>query len=224
MVSRGFLILSKEILKLIRVNKSYISFNDEEILVLNHVSLELNYKTVGMVFGPKGSGKSTLLRIAGLLESPSSGTVLFTGKELTNPKPNERLNLIRNEVGFVPPHPSLLPYLTILENLMLPMIQKNKSKALEILKSLRVENVGSYPNQISAEEQQRVSIARAIVNNPQLLLFDEPTASLSSSGADEIMCLLQDLKKEFTIMVFTDDITLSEYSDKVFKLSHGVLE
>jgi ABC-type lipoprotein export system ATPase subunit len=143
---------------------------------------------------------------------------------LTNPEPDERLNLIRHEMGFVPPHPSLLPYLTILENLLLPMIQKNKSKALEILKSLGVENIGAYPNQISVEEQQRASIARAMINSPQLLLVDEPTSSLSESGAHNIMRLLNELKKECTIMAFADDIMLSKYSDTVFKLNHGVLE
>lgn len=224
MVLRGFLILSKEILKLKDVSKSYLSSNHEEILVLNHISLELNSRTMAMVLGPQGSGKSTLLRITGLLESPSSGFVNFAGEDLTNPEPDERLNLIRHEMGFVPPHPSLLPYLTILENLLLPMIQKNKSKALEILKSLGVENIGAYPNQISVEEQQRASIARAMINSPQLLLVDEPTSSLSESGAHNIMRLLNELKKECTIMAFADDIILSKYSDTVFKLNHGVLE
>jgi putative ABC transport system ATP-binding protein len=224
MVLRGFLILSKEILKLKDVSKSYLSSNHEEILVLNHISLELNSRTMAMVLGPQGSGKSTLLRITGLLESPSSGFVNFAGEDLTNPEPDERLNLIRHEMGFVPPHPSLLPYLTILENLLLPMIQKNKSKALEILKSLGVENIGAYPNQISVEEQQRASIARAMINSPQLLLVDEPTSSLSESGAHNIMRLLNELKKECTIMAFADDIMLSKYSDTVFKLNHGVLE
>jgi putative ABC transport system ATP-binding protein len=224
MVLRGCSILSNEILKLNGVSKSYPSSADEEILVLNHISLKLNSKTLYLVLAPQGSGKSTLLRIAGLLESPSSGTVIFTDKDLTNPEPDERLKFIRREVGFVPPHPSLLPYLTILENLMLPMIQKNKVKALEILKSLGVENVEFYPNQISVEEQQRASIARAMINSPQLLLVDEPTSSLSESGAINIMELLKDLKEKCVVLTFTDDMKLSKYSDSVFKLSNGVLE
>jgi len=143
---------------------------------------------------------------------------------LTEPESQERLNLIRNEIGFVPPYPSLLPYLTILENVMLPMVRKNKFKVLEILKSIGVENNGSYPHQISVEEQQRASIARAMVNDPHILLVDEPTSPLSETGANEIMHILRDLKKEYTIMIFTDDPLLSKYSDTVFKLHHGVLE
>ncbi|WJI09210.1 ATP-binding cassette domain-containing protein [Methanobacterium sp. CWC-01] len=224
MVLRGYSILSNEILELKGVSKSYPTSGDDEILVLNHISLKLNSKSLYLVLGPQGSGKSTLLRIAGLLESPSSGTVIFAHKDLTNPEPDERLNFIRREVGFVPPYPSLLPYLTILENLMLPMIQKNKIRALKILKCLGVENVGSYPNQISVEEQQRASIARAMINSPQLLLVDEPTSSLSESGAINIMELLKDLKKECTIMVFTDNKKVIKYSDTIFKLNHGVLE
>ncbi|MEN6592710.1 MAG: ATP-binding cassette domain-containing protein, partial [Methanobacterium sp.] len=200
------------------------SSGDGEILVLNNISLKLNSKTLSLILGPQGSGKSTLLRIAGLLESPSSGTVIFAGKDLTNPEPDERLNLIRHEVGFVPPYPNLLPYLTILENVLLPMIKKNKNETVEMLKNLGVKNMGSYPNQISVEEQQRVSIVRAMINSPEILLIDEPTSSLPVSGAINIMELLKNLKNQFTIMVCTDNMKLSKYSDAVLKLNHGVLE
>ncbi|HNS25974.1 MAG TPA: ATP-binding cassette domain-containing protein [Methanobacteriaceae archaeon] len=224
MVLWGCSILFKEVLKLKDVNKSYPSSAHEEILVLNQISLKLSSKGIYLILGPHGSGKSTLLRISGFLESPSSGSVAFAGRDLTEPESQERLNLIRNEIGFVPPYPSLLPYLTILENVMLPMVRKNKFKVLEILKSIGVENNGSYPHQISVEEQQRASIARAMVNDPHILLVDEPTSPLSETGANEIMHILRDLKKEYTIMIFTDDPLLSKYSDTVFKLHHGVLE
>jgi putative ABC transport system ATP-binding protein len=224
MVLRGYSILSKGILEIKGVKKSYPSSGEEEILVLNHISLKLNSKTLSLILGPQGSGKSTLLRIAGFLESPSSGSVIFNDQDWTNPTPVERSHLIRHEVGFVPPYPNLLPYLTILENVMLPMIKKNQSRALKILKDMDVKNIDSYPNQISVEEQQRASIARAMVNSPQLLLVDEPTSSLTESGSINIMELLKDLKKESTIMVFTDNIRLFKYSDTVFKLNHGVLE
>jgi ABC-type lipoprotein export system ATPase subunit len=127
-------------------------------------------------------------------------------------------------MGFVPPYPSLLPYLTILENVMLPMIKNNKSMAVEMLKDLGVENMGSYPNQISVEDQQKASIARALVNSPQLLLVDEPTSSLYQSGSINIMELLKILKKDHTVLTFTDDMELFKYSDVVFKLNKGVLE
>jgi len=206
------------------VSKFYPSSGNEKILALNNISIKFNSKSLSLVVGPLGSGKSTLLRVAGFLDSPSSGSVIFNDQDWTNPTPRERSHLIRYEVGFVPPYPNLLPYLTILENIMLPMIKKNQSRALELLKDLGVKNIDSYPNQISVEEQQRASIARAMINSPQLLLVDEPTSSLTESGAINIMELLKDLKKEFTIMVFTDNIKLFKYSDTVFKLNHGVLE
>jgi putative ABC transport system ATP-binding protein len=224
MVLRRFLTLSKEILELKAVSYSYPAVRGEEILALDNISMKFISKNLSMVVGPKGSGKSTLLRIAGLLESPSSGSVIFANEDCTNPTPKERLNLIRHEMGFVPPYPSLLHYLNILENVMLPMIKKNKIMAVEMLKDLGVESMGSYPTQISVENQQKVSIARALINNPQLLLVDEPTSSLSQSGSVNIMELLKTLKKDHTVLTFTDDMEFFKYSDVVFKLNKGVLE
>jgi ABC-type lipoprotein export system ATPase subunit len=104
------------------------------------------------------------------------------------------------------------------------MINKNKIMAVEMLKNLGIESIGSYPNQISVEDQQKASKARALINSPQLLLVDEPTASLSQSGSINIMELLKNLKNNHTVLTFTDDAELSKYSDKVFKLKKGVLE
>lgn len=224
MVLRRCLTLSKEILELKAVSKSYPEVKGREILALDNISLKLNSKNLSMVIGPMGSGKSTLLRIAGLLESPSSGSVIFANEDFTNPTPQERVNLIRNEMGFVPPYPSLLPYLTILENVMLPMIKNNKSVAVEMLKNLGVESMRLYPNQISIEEEQKASIARALINNPQIILVDEPTSSLSQSSTINIMEILKNLQKDHTVLTFTDDIELFKYSDVVYKLNKGVLE
>ena len=223
MVLRKCLTLSKEILELKAVSKSYPAVKGREILVLDNISLKLNSNNLSMVVGPMGSGKSTLLRIAGLLESPSSGSVIFDNEDFTNPTPQERLNLVRHEMGFVPPYPSLLPYLTILENVMLPMIKSNKSMAVDILKEVGVESMGSYPEQISVEEQQKASIARALVNSPQLILVDDPTSSLSQSATINLMEILKNLKKDHTVLTFTDDTGLFKYSDVVYKLNKGVL-
>jgi ABC-type lipoprotein export system ATPase subunit len=93
-----------------------------------------------------------------------------------------------------------------------------------MLKNLGVENMGSYPKQVSVEEQQKASIARAVINSPQLLLVDEPTSSLSESGAINIMELLKNLKNDFTILIFSDNMEISKYSDAVFRLNNGILE
>lgn len=223
MILRGCSTLSKAILELKDVSKSYPEVEGREVRVLENISLKLNSNKLSMVVGPMGSGKSTLLRIAGLLESPSSGSVIFANEDQTNPTLKERRNLIRHEMGCVPPYPSLLPYLTILENVMLPMSQKNKERCVELLKDMGVESMRSYPKQISVEDQQKASIARALVNNPQLLLVDDPTSSLPESGANTIMSLLRELKKKYAVMVFSDDLMLSKYSDEVFKLNHGNL-
>lgn len=224
MVLRRCLTLSKEILELESVSKSYPDTKDRDILVLDNITMKIDFKNLSMVVGPKGSGKSTLLRIAGFLESPSSGSVTFAHENFTNSTPQERLNLIRHEMGFVPPYPSLLPYLTILENVMLPMIKNDRNMAMEMLKKLGVYSIGSYPKQISIEEQQKASIARALVNNPRLLLIDEPTSSLSQSCTTNIMKILKNLKNDHTVLMFTDDAGLFKYSDVGYKLNKGVLE
>ncbi|NYB51344.1 MAG: ATP-binding cassette domain-containing protein [Methanobacteriaceae archaeon] len=214
--------LSKKILQLKAVNKIYPTPGEGETLALNNVSMKLNSKKFTMVVGPMGSGKSTLFRIAGLLESPSSGSVIFDQADLTNPTPHERLNIIRNEMGFVPPYPSLLPYLTLLENVMLPMRNNDKSLAQDMLKNFGLEGI-SYPNEISVEEQQKTSILRAIINQPQILLVDDPTSSLSATETTDLIKLLVNLKKDYAVLVFSDDMKLVKYSDMVFKLNKGVL-
>lgn len=205
------------------VSKSYTQANGSEIIVLDHVSLELKSEKLSLILGPNGSGKSTLLRIAGFLESPSSGSVFFNGEDFTNPTPFERMKMIRDEIGIVVPYPGLLPYLTILENVMLPMINKNKTMAKEMLSEMELESMESYPTQLSVEDQQRASIARALINEPQILLVDEPTACLSPSSSTKIMEILKILKRKHTILMFTDDMELLSYSDTSFNLKKGVL-
>ncbi len=212
----------KAILELKAVEMLYPAPGDGKILALDNISMKINSKNLSMVIGPMGSGKSTLFRIAGLLESPSSGAVIFNHEDYTNPTPKERLNMIRHELGFVPPYPSLLPYLTILENVMLPMIKNNESMAVDMLNDMGLD-AGSYPSQISVEEQQKISILRAIINDPKLLLVDEPTSSLSQSGTINVMELLKNLKKDYTVLVFTDDMELFKYSDVGFNLNKGIL-
>lgn len=222
MVSRGFLILSKPILQLKEVTKTYINEN-EEITALNNISIDFARKKISMVVGPSGSGKSTLLRIAGLLEKCSSGRIIFDGKDQTNPEKSDRLYLIRNEIGFLPPYKNLFDYLTLLENVMLPMTWKDIELTIRTLKKVGVEHIDSYPGNVSLEEQQKAAIARSIINDPQLLLIDEPTFQLSRSSSIKIMELIQSLKDEYSIIIFTDNNQLTNYADEVFKLNNGEL-
>ncbi|MDI6644313.1 MAG: ATP-binding cassette domain-containing protein [Methanobacteriaceae archaeon] len=222
MVLRGFLILSKPILQLKEVNKTYINEN-ETIIALNNISIDFPSKKISMVVGPSGSGKSTLLRIAGLLEKCSSGSVIFDGKDQTNPDPQDRLYLIRNKIGFLPPYKNLFDYLTLLENVMLPMTIKDLELTMETLKKMGVKNINSYPEYVSLEDQQKAALARSIINKPQMILMDEPTSILSKSSSIKIMELIQSLKESYSIIIFTDNVQLTKYSDEVFKLNNGEL-
>ncbi|MGC9517673.1 MAG: ATP-binding cassette domain-containing protein [Methanomicrobiales archaeon] len=197
---------------------------DGKIIALHKISAEFIKKELSLVVGPSGSGKSTLMRIIGLLESPSSGTLIFNGTDIKNIPEEKRLYFIRNEIGFVPPYPNLLDYLTLLENVMLPMNVKDQTLAIETLKKLGVDDIHSYPQELSTEFQLIASIARAIINKPKLILIDEPTFKLSKSSSANVMELIKSLKQKFSIITFTDDINLSKYSDTDFNLNNGILE
>jgi len=216
--------MNKEtVLELNEVSKTYLQKSNELVHVLRGISFNVVSGTLTIIVGPSGSGKSSLLRIVGMLESPSEGSVIFKSINNENMTLSKRNSILRNDIGFVAPYPNLLPYLTALENVMLPMINQNSQKAKEILKSTGVININKFPAELYLEEQQRVGIARAMINDPSLILVDEPTAELNKQATHNIMELLESLKDKFTIIVFSDDIILSKYADKVFKLKDGIL-
>lgn len=214
---------SKNVLEFQDVWKIY-EMGGEEINALAGVSLTIEEGSFTSIMGPSGSGKSTLLHVAGILDMTTKGTFLINGKNTSTLSGKEQAKFRRSEIGFVFQRFNLLPQLTALENVLLPMIKPDVAKAKESLDKMGLE--GKYnklPNQLSGGEQQRVSIARALINNPSLILADEPTGELDSKNANVIMGILQDLNKKegVTIVIVTHNPEAAEFTDKVIEMRDG---
>lgn len=190
---------------LFQINNLCKSFADN--LVLDHISTEIKKGEVVVIIGPSGSGKSTLLRSLNLLEIPTEGTILFEGKDITDPKAN--INQYRQKIGMVFQHFNLFPHKTILENLTLaPMklLKKSKAEAEKEAKAMlqRVglpEKANAYPAQLSGGQKQRIAIVRALCMNPDVMLFDEPTSALDPEMVGEVLSVMADLAKGGMTMV-----------------------
>lgn len=184
------------------------------------------------VMGESGSGKSTLLSILGTLNTPTSGKLTVDDVDVYGLDQDERADLRRESIGFVFQNFHLISYLTLTENVMLPLAtikeskSKKRSRALEALNKVGLSaKAGRLPNQISGGEQERVAIARAIVNRPPILLADEPTGNLDSRTGKEIMGLISDLNREgMTVVMVTHNPDYARYAQRVLRVSDGVLD
>jgi ABC-type polar amino acid transport system ATPase subunit len=199
--------------------------------VLKGINLNVKQKEVVCVIGPSGSGKSTLLRCVNLLETPTSGTIVVNGNEITDPKVD--INKVREEVGMVFQRFNLFPHKTSLENVsMAPIKVKGMSKeaATEKAKAL-LKKVGLsdkedvYPDSLSGGQQQRVAIARALAMEPKIMLFDEPTSALDPEMVGEVLSVMKDLANEgMTMMVVTHEMGFArEVGDRVVFMDEGLL-
>lgn len=200
------------------------NMGDEKINALAGVNLKINEGSFTSIMGPSGSGKSTLLHVAGILDMPSKGTLMMNGKNTSTLSSKEQAKFRRNEIGFVFQRFNLLPQLSALENVLLPMIESDPEKAKESMDKMGLE--GKYdklPSQLSGGEQQRVSIARALINDPSLILADEPTGELDTKNAEVIMGILQDLNKKqgVTIIIVTHNPMAAEFADKTIEMRDG---
>jgi putative ABC transport system ATP-binding protein len=203
--------------------KTY-KMGDEEINALAGLNLSLKTGSFTAIMGPSGSGKSTLLHVAGILDMPTRGTFLLKGKETGKLSQKEQAMFRRREIGFVFQRFNLLPQLTALENVMLPMIKQDPSKAREIMDKVGLE--GKYsklPSQLSGGEQQRVAIARALINDPSIILADEPTGELDTKNAGIIMQIIQDLNKKegVSVVIVTHNMESAEFADEIIKMRDG---
>lgn len=197
---------------------------DEKINALAGVNLKINEGSFTSIMGPSGSGKSTLLHVAGILDMPSKGILMMNGKNTSTLSSKEQAKFRRNEIGFVFQRFNLLPQLSALENVLLPIIESDPEKAKESMDKMGLE--GKYdklPSQLSGGEQQRVSIARALINDPSLILADEPTGELDTKNAEVIMGILQDLNKKqgVTIIIVTHNPMAAEFADKTIEMRDG---
>ncbi len=196
--------------------------------VLHGLSFDVDKGEFISIMGPSGSGKSTLMHILGFLDRPTSGIYLFKGKNVSKLNDKE-LALLRNEeIGFVFQAFNLLPRTTVLENVKLPLIYSRNKKemekrALKVLADVGLSHrINYFTNQISGGEKQRVAIARALVNNPSIILADEPTGNLDSKSGIQIMKILQDLnEKGKTIILVTHETYTAEHAKRIIKIIDG---
>lgn len=219
----------KTILKMENVKKSFGSGHNE-IQALKGIDLAVNQGEFVSIIGPSGSGKSTFLTIAGGLQSPTSGKISINGLDFTPLSEKKRSKLRFKEIGFILQSSNLIPYLTIEEQfLLIDKINHEKltsKKGIELLKSLDILDLkDKHPSDLSGGERQRAAIARALFNEPNLILADEPTASLDTEHAYQVVDLLRQeahLKNKATIMV-THDQRMIKNSDSVYKIEDGLL-
>ncbi|WP_394856038.1 amino acid ABC transporter ATP-binding protein [Staphylococcus borealis] len=197
--------------------------------VLKDINLEINKGEVLAIIGPSGSGKSTLLRCINLLETPTSGKVIFEGTELTHQ--NNNLNKLRQKMGMVFQNFYLFPHKTVLDNIVLApkLLNMNdlnqlKQEALALLKKVGLEDKADvYPSQLSGGQKQRVAIARALAMHPDIILFDEPTSALDPEVVYDVLNVMKDLAKEgMTMVVVTHEMGFArDVSDKVIFMADG---
>ena len=200
-----------------------------KVPALRGVSLEVEKGSFVAIMGPSGSGKSTLMNIIGCLDHPTKGSVGIEGIE-TSEMDRSQLAYVRNKkIGFIFQSFNLLPRVSALENVMLPFLYSNQPKnhsrerALELLKSVGLEDrIMHKPNELSGGQKQRVAIARALVNDPAIILADEPTGNVDSRSGVEIMALLQQLNdKAMTILMVTHDSFIAQHANRVIHFSDG---
>ena len=216
------------IIEITHLTKIY-SQQDENLCVLEDVSLSVSKGSFTVLLGPSGSGKSTLLNLIAMLDKPTSGQIFFEGKELTNMrKESARSTLRLNKMGFVFQFDGLLPEFSLLENVELPAIMQGKpnpKKAQELLANLGLGAIShKFPSELSGGEKQRASIARALRNNPVLLLADEPTGNLDASRKEQVFKDFAHMASQgLTVLMVTHDVHAVNYATDVYTLENRKL-
>jgi putative ABC transport system ATP-binding protein len=208
--------------KLNAANKTFIQ-GDTKINALKDVTLKIIDNSLNIIIGPSGAGKSTLISLASLLEFPTSGEVSINGILTMNLSESERSLIRRQEIGVIYQRDNLLPYLTVLENVSVPQIVNSKGDAETILKKVGLTEIDKFPSEISLLDQQKTALARALVNNPSILLADEPTGELNQEETKNYLELMAEFTVKTAILVVSNNPELEEYFDNVFYLSEGKL-
>ncbi len=219
------------IIHLNNIFKSYY-LGKQELKVLKGINLDIFKNEYVALMGPSGSGKSTLMNILGCLDSLTRGTYILNGKDVSRMPDNDLAEVRNKEIGFVFQQFNLLPRLTAAENIALPLIYSGVSKkerterAMEVLKKVKLDDRGHHkPNELSGGQCQRVAIARALINNPSIILADEPTGNLDSKTSHEIMDILGKIHDEGnTVILVTHEEDISHFAHRVIRLKDGIIE
>lgn len=200
--------------------------------MLKGIDLEINKGEYVALMGPSGSGKSTLMNLLGCLDTPTSGSYILNGKDVSKMHDDELAEIRNKEIGFVFQTFNLLPRTTALDNVALPMVYAGHSKSERKIRAEEVLNqvgladrMDHQPNQLSGGQRQRVAVARALVNNPSIILADEPTGNLDSKTSEEIMKLFGDIHKlGNTVIIVTHEEEVAAYAHRIIRLRDGLIE
>lgn len=207
----------------------YYEMGGGKLTALDNVSLTVKQGDFTSIMGPSGSGKSTLMNITGILDSFDEGEYILNNQNISEHSDKELAKIRNKEIGFIFQSFNLMPRMSVLENVALPLIyagvglSERKERATEALEKVGLGNrVNHRPNEISGGQKQRVAIARAIVNDPAVILADEPTGNLDSKTAEEIIRIFQELNREgSTILMVTHEREIADYSKKIIHLRDG---
>ncbi|MBY4597328.1 ABC transporter ATP-binding protein [bacterium BD-1] len=215
-------------IRLTGIVKRYL-MGEEEVLALNGVDLFIDRNEYVALIGPSGSGKSTLMNLIGCLDTPSEGTYELNGRDTSQLGDDELAHVRNKEIGFVFQSFHLLPRMTVLENVMQPLVYRGmpraerKARATRALEQVGLgSRLGHRPNQLSGGQRQRVAVARALVGNPSILLADEPTGNLDSKTSAEIMALFDELHRAGqTVVVVTHEPDIAAHCRRTIRVSDG---
>lgn len=220
-----------EIIEVKKLQKRYM-MGDEVIDALKSIDLKVQKNEYLALMGPSGSGKSTLMNLIGCLDSPTSGEYILHGIDVSKMSDSELADVRNKEIGFVFQTFNLLPRMTALENVALPLVYAGVSKADREERARKVllevglaDRMTHKPNELSGGQRQRVAIARALINNPAIILADEPTGNLDSKTSEEIMNIFKEIhKRGNTIIVVTHEPDIAAFADRIVRLKDGYIE
>lgn len=223
--------MSREVISITDVTKFYV-MGQEVIKALNGVSISVNQNEYVALMGPSGSGKSTLMNILGCLDSPTKGSYVLNGTDVSGLIDDQLAEIRNKEIGFVFQTFNLLPRLSALENVELPLIYAGMTKtarrerAKEVLQQVGLaDRMTHRPNELSGGQRQRVAIARALVNNPSIILADEPTGNLDTKTSVEIMAMLDEIHANGnTVILVTHEEDIAEYAHRIIRMRDGKVE
>ncbi|MCS3800045.1 ABC transporter ATP-binding protein [Niastella sp. OAS944] len=213
------------------IRKSYF-MGKQELQVLKGINLDIHTNEYVALMGPSGSGKSTLMNILGCLDSPSAGRYVLNGQDVSKMADDNLADVRNKEIGFVFQQFNLLPRLTALENVALPLVyagvgrKQRTEMAMEVIQKVGLEERSHHkPNELSGGQCQRVAIARALVNNPSLILADEPTGNLDTKTSKEIMDIFTQIQEAGnTVVLVTHEEDIANYAKRVVRLRDGLIE